>query len=103
MPDGKALQGATSHNLGQNFSKPFDIHFQNKEGKQDFVWQTSWGLSTRSLGGLFLTHGDDSGLLFPPKIAPIQVVVVPIHKKAMMGKRWHCTVKMYVRHLAAAA
>ncbi|MEK7119743.1 MAG: proline--tRNA ligase [Patescibacteria group bacterium] len=86
MPDGKALQGATSHNLGQNFSKPFDIHFQNKEGKQDFVWQTSWGLSTRSLGGLFLTHGDDSGLLFPPKIAPIQVVVVPIHKKGDDGK-----------------
>ena len=86
MPDGKALQGATSHNLGQHFSKPFDIHFQNKEGKQDFVWQTSWGLSTRSLGGLFLTHGDDSGLLFPPKIAPIQVVVVPIHKKGDDGK-----------------
>ena len=86
MPDGKALQGATSHNLGQNFSKPFDIHFQNKEGKQDFVWQTSWGLSTRSLGGLFLTHGDDSGLLFPPKIAPIQVVVIPIHKKGDDGK-----------------
>ncbi len=86
MPDGKALQGATSHNLGQNFSKPFDIHFQNKEGKQDFVWQTSWGLSTRSLGGLFLTHGDDSGLLFPPKIAPIQVVVIPIHKKGVDGK-----------------
>ncbi len=86
MPDGKALQGATSHNLGQNFSKPFDIHFQNKEGKQDFVWQTSWGLSTRSLGGLFLTHGDDSGLLFPPKIAPIQVVVIPIHKKGIDGK-----------------
>ena len=86
MPDGKALQGATSHNLGQNFSKPFDIHFQNREGKQNFVWQTSWGLSTRSLGGLFLTHGDDSGLLFPPKIAPIQVVVVPIHKKGDDGK-----------------
>ncbi|MEK7587934.1 MAG: His/Gly/Thr/Pro-type tRNA ligase C-terminal domain-containing protein, partial [Patescibacteria group bacterium] len=77
---------ATAHNLVQNFSKPCDSHFQNKEGKQDFVWQTSWGLSTRSLGGLFLTHGDDSGLLFPPKIAPIQVVVVPIHKKGDDGK-----------------
>lgn len=83
MPDGKALQGATSHNLGQNFSKPFDIHFQNKEGKQDFVWQTSWGLSTRSLGGLFLTHGDDSGLILPPKIAPTQIVIVPIDSRAV--------------------
>ncbi len=80
MPDGKALQGATSHNLGQNFSKVFDIHFQNREGKEDFVWQTSWGLSTRSLGGLFLTHGDDNGLIFPPKIAPTQVVIMPIKK-----------------------
>ncbi len=81
MPDGKALQGATSHNLGQNFSKPFDIHFQNRNGKEDFVWQTSWGLSTRSLGGLFLVHGDDNGLVLPPKMAPIQVVIVPIYKK----------------------
>lgn len=81
MPDGKALQGGTSHNLGQNFSKSFDISFQNREGKMDFVWQTSWGFSTRSLGGLFLTHGDDNGLIMPPKIAPIQVVIMPIHKK----------------------
>ena len=81
MPDGKALQAATSHNLGQNFSKPFDIHFQNKEGKQDFVWQTSWGISTRSLGGLFMAHGDDNGLILPPKIAPIQVVIMPIFQK----------------------
>ncbi|MBI5449416.1 proline--tRNA ligase [Candidatus Gottesmanbacteria bacterium] len=86
MPDGKALQGATSHNLGQNFSKAFDIHFQNREGKQEFAWQTSWGLSTRSLGGLFLTHGDDQGLVMPPKIAPIQVVVIPIHKKGEDAK-----------------
>lgn len=78
MPDGKALQGATSHNLGQNFSKPFDIKFQNREGTTDYVWQTSWGLSTRSLGGLFLVHGDDDGLIIPPKLAPIQVVIVPI-------------------------
>lgn len=81
MPDGKALQGATSHNLGQNFAKPFDIKFQNKEGKEELVWQTSWGISTRSLGGLFLTHGDDNGLILPPKIAPTQLVIVPIHKK----------------------
>ncbi len=80
MPDGKALQGATSHNLGQNFSQPFDIHFQNKEGKENYVWQTSWGLSTRSLGGLFLTHGDDQGLILPPKIAPTQAVIIPIFK-----------------------
>jgi len=78
MPDGKALQGATSHNLAQNFSKPFNIMFQNREGKNDFVWQTSWGLSTRSLGGLFLVHGDDEGLVLPPKIAPIKMVIIPI-------------------------
>lgn len=81
MPDGKALQAATSHNLGQNFSKVFDIKFQSRDGKMEFGWQTSWGLSTRSLGGLFLVHGDDSGLILPPKIAPIQVVIMPILKK----------------------
>ena len=78
MPDGKILQAATSHNLGQNFSKVFDISFQNEEGKTEFVWQTSWGLSTRSLGGMFLVHGDDNGLVVPPKIAPIKAVVIPI-------------------------
>lgn len=81
MPDGKALQSATSHNLGQNFSKVFDIKFQTKDGGMDYVWQTSWGLSTRVLGGLFLTHGDDNGIILPPKIAPIQVVIVPIESK----------------------
>jgi len=78
MPDGKALQACTSHNLGQNFSKAFNISFQNKEGKNDYVWQTSWGFSTRSLGGLFLTHGDDQGLVLPPKIAPIKTVIIPV-------------------------
>lgn len=78
MPDGKALQSCTSHNLGQNFSKPFDIKFQDKDGKEKFVWQTSWGFSTRSLGGLILTHGDDNGLIFPPKIAPKQVIIIPV-------------------------
>ena len=82
MPDGKALQSCTSHNLGQNFSKAFNISFQNKEGKNAFVWQTSWGFATRSLGGLFLTHGDDQGLILPPKIAPYQVVILPVY----MGK-----------------
>ena len=80
MPDGKSLQSATSHDLGQNFSKVFDIQFSSKDGKREYVWQTSWGLSTRALGGLFLTHGDDDGLILPPKIAPIQVVIVPITK-----------------------
>lgn len=78
MPDAKALQGATSHNLGQNFSKPFNIHFQNREGKNDFAWQTSWAISTRSIGGLVLAHGDDNGLVLPPKLAPIKVVFIPI-------------------------
>ena len=81
MPDGKALQSATSHNLGQNFSKVFDITFQTKEGKMDHGWQTSWGLSTRALGGLFLIHGDDNAVILPPKIAPIQLVIMPIKKK----------------------
>lgn len=81
MPDGKALQTATSHNLGQNFSKVFGIEFQNKEGKMDFGWQTSWGFSTRNLGGMFMIHGDDNGVILPPKIAPVQLVVMPIGKK----------------------
>ncbi len=81
MPDGKALQGATSHNLAQNFSVPFDIKFQNREGKESYVWQTSWAITTRSIGALVLTHGDDSGLVLPPKIASIQVVIMPIHRK----------------------
>lgn len=83
MPDGKALQAATSHNLGQNFSKVFDIQFQTNDGSLAYVWQTSWGLSTRSLGGLFLTHGDDNGLILPPKISPTQVVIVPINSRVM--------------------
>jgi prolyl-tRNA synthetase len=81
MPDGKALQGGTSHNLGQNFSRAFGLKFQNRNGKEEYAWQTSWGFSTRSMGGLFLTHGDDHGVVMPPKIAPIQVVIVPIFAK----------------------
>jgi len=77
-PDGKALQGCTSHELGQNFSKPFKIQFQDKKGKLQYVWQTSWGLSTRSIGALVMIHGDDNGLVLPPKVAPCQVVIVPI-------------------------
>ena len=86
MPDGKALQGATSHNLGQNFSKVFNIQFQNRTGGMDFGWQTSWGLSTRSLGGLFLVHGDDNGIILPPNIAPTQVVIMPIVNKEVQEK-----------------
>lgn len=78
MPDGKALQGCTSHNLGQNFAHAFNVCFQDRKGRRQFVWQTSWGLTTRSIGGLIMTHGDDNGLVLPPKIAPTQVVIIPI-------------------------
>lgn len=78
MPGGKALQSATSHDLGQNFAKTFDIKYQSKQDKTEYVWQTSWGLSTRSLGGLFMVHGDDKGLRLPPEMAPHQVVILPI-------------------------
>ena len=80
MQDGKALQAGTSHFLGQNFAKAFDVKFTNKEGKQDFVWATSWGVSTRLIGALIMTHSDDKGLVLPPNLAPIQVVIVPIYK-----------------------
>ncbi len=80
MQDGKALQAGTSHFLGQNFAKAFDVKFTTKEGKQEFVWATSWGVSTRLMGALVMTHGDDKGLVLPPKLAPIQVVIVPIYK-----------------------
>jgi prolyl-tRNA synthetase len=82
MQDGKALQAGTSHFLGQNFAKAFDVKFANKEGKLDFVWATSWGVSTRLMGALVMTHSDDQGLVLPPKLAPIQVVIVPIYKGA---------------------
>ncbi|WP_335966642.1 proline--tRNA ligase [Galbibacter sp. PAP.153] len=80
MQDGKALQAGTSHFLGQNFAKAFDVKYANREGKQDYVWATSWGVSTRLMGALIMTHSDDNGLVLPPKLAPIQVVIVPIHK-----------------------
>lgn len=80
MQDGKALQAGTSHFLGQNFAKAFDVKFANKEGKQEYVWGTSWGVSTRLMGALVMTHSDDKGLVLPPNLAPIQVVIVPIHK-----------------------
>jgi prolyl-tRNA synthetase len=80
MQDGKALQAGTSHFLGQNFAKAFDVKFANKEGKQDYVWATSWGVSTRLMGALIMTHSDDNGLVLPPTLAPNQVVIVPIYK-----------------------
>ncbi len=80
MQDGKALQAGTSHFLGQNFAKAFDVTFANKEGKKEHVWATSWGVSTRLMGALIMTHSDDNGLVLPPKLAPIQVVIVPIYK-----------------------
>lgn len=80
MQDGKALQAGTSHFLGQNFANAFDVKFQDKEGKLDYVWGTSWGVSTRLMGALIMAHSDDAGLVLPPKLAPIQVVIVPIYR-----------------------
>lgn len=80
MQDGKALQSGTSHFLGQNFAKAFDVTYTDKEGKQSYVWATSWGVSTRLMGALIMTHSDDNGLVLPPRLAPIQVVIVPIYK-----------------------
>jgi len=81
MQDGKALQAGTSHFLGQNFAKAFDVKFLNKEGKQETVWATSWGVSTRLMGALIMTHSDDNGLVLPPRLAPLHVVIIPIFKK----------------------
>ncbi|AUC14074.1 proline--tRNA ligase [Tenacibaculum sp. SZ-18] len=80
MQDGKALQAGTSHFLGQNFAKAFDVKYTSKKGRQEHVWATSWGVSTRLIGGLIMTHSDDAGLVLPPKLAPIQVVIIPIYK-----------------------
>ncbi len=80
MQDGKALQAGTSHFLGQNFAKAFDVKFTSKEGKEEFVWASSWGVSTRLMGALVMAHSDDQGLVLPPKLAPIQVVIIPIYK-----------------------
>jgi len=80
MQDGKALQAGTSHFLGQNFAKAFDVQYTSKEGKREYVWATSWGVSTRLMGALVMTHSDDEGLVLPPNLAPIQVVIVPIYK-----------------------
>src|SRR5499425_1707503 len=81
MQNGLALQAGTSHDLGQNFGKAFNVQFQNDEGKLDYVWQTSWGASTRLIGGLIMTHSDDKGLVLPPRVAPQKAVIVPIYRK----------------------
>lgn len=80
MQDGKALQAGTSHFLGQNFAKAFDVKFADKNGKLEHVWATSWGVSTRLMGALIMAHSDDNGLILPPKIAPVQVIIIPIYK-----------------------
>ncbi|MCD6499422.1 MAG: proline--tRNA ligase [Deltaproteobacteria bacterium] len=82
MQNGMALQSGTSHDLGQNFGRAFDVRFQNRDGELEYVWQTSWGVSTRLVGGLIMTHSDDSGLVLPPRLAPVHVVIVPIYRKA---------------------
>lgn len=101
MQDGKALQAGTSHFLGQNFAKAFDVKFTNKEGKQDFVWATSWGVSTRLIGALIMAHSDDDGLVLPPKLAPIQVVIVPIYKGEEQLKTITITVDKIIAELKA--
>ncbi len=99
MQDGKALQAGTSHFLGQNFAKAFDVKFSNKENKLEYVWATSWGVSTRLIGALVMAHSDDDGLVMPPKIAPLQVVIIPIYKgdeqKKLIDHKAHDLVKQF--------
>ena len=87
MGDGRALQAGTSHNLGQNFAKAFDITFQARDKSVQHVWGTSWGVTTRLIGAVIMTHGDDSGLVLPPRVAPYQVVIVPIPPRQLAGDR----------------
>jgi prolyl-tRNA synthetase len=101
MQDGKALQAGTSHFLGQNFAKAFDVKFTSKEGKKEYVWATSWGVSTRLIGGLIMTHSDDSGLVLPPKLAPIQVVIIPIYKDELQLEAISEKVAVFVKELRA--
>ena len=101
MQDGKALQSGTSHFLGQNFAKAFDVKFLNKENKQEYVWATSWGVSTRLMGALIMTHSDDNGLVLPPNLAPIQVVIVPIYKNQEGLEQINAKVEGIVANLKA--
>jgi prolyl-tRNA synthetase len=102
MQDGKALQAGTSHFLGQNFAKAFDVKFSDKENKLDYVWATSWGVTTRLIGALVMTHSDDDGLILPPKIAPVQVVIVPIYKGAERKELLDAKANEFVKQLKAA-
>jgi len=102
MGDGKALQAGTSHHLGQNFAKAFDVQFQTKEGTRDFVFATSWGLSTRMIGALIMAHGDDNGIVIPPRLATIQIVVIPIFRKPEEGARVMEAVQKHVAAFKAA-
>ena len=101
MQDGKALQAGTSHFLGQNFAKAFNVQFVDKNNKLDYVWATSWGVSTRLMGALIMTHSDDNGLVLPPHLAPIQVVIVPIYKNDEMLKKIDAKVEGIVKKLKA--
>lgn len=101
MQDGKALQAGTSHFLGQNFAKAFDVKFATKEGTLDYVWATSWGVSTRLIGALIMTHSDDNGLVLPPNLAPIQVVIVPIYKNEEQQKAISEAAEKLVKDLKA--
>ncbi len=101
MQDGKALQAGTSHFLGQNFAKAFEVQFTNREGKKEFVWATSWGVSTRLMGALIMAHSDDQGLVLPPKLAPTQVVIVPIYKGDDQLKLITATVDKIITELKA--
>jgi len=101
MQDGKALQAGTSHFLGQNFAKAFDVQFLSKENKLDYVWATSWGVSTRLIGALIMSHSDDHGLVLPPKLAPIQVVIIPIYKNDEQLAQISETVNPIVKKLKA--
>src|SRR6201988_2880833 len=101
MQNGLALQAGTSHDLGQNFGKAFDVKFQSKEGQLDYVWQTSWGVSTRLIGGLIMTHSDDKGLVLPPKLAPRKAVLVPIYRKDEERSKVMETAETLARDLGA--
>jgi prolyl-tRNA synthetase len=101
MQDGKALQAGTSHFLGQNFAKAFDVVFTNKENRQEHVWATSWGVSTRLMGALIMTHSDDNGLVLPPKLAPVQVAIVPIAKNEEQLNALRAYVEPMVKGLRA--
>src|SRR5690348_3129794 len=102
MQDGKALQAGTSHFLGQNFAKAFDVKFLNKENKLEYVWATSWGVSTRLIGALVMAHSDDDGLVLPPRIAPLQVVIVPIYKGDEQKQQIDAKVKEIMQQLKAS-